>query len=249
MLDTTQVLLINISRKIAFPALASLQQDPARITRAYFKLTRVSAALVLPTYVGLALAAPEIVLLLLGDRWSESGPVASVLFLIGPVLALQAFSSALFYAVGKPSVNFRLRLITMVVRVAGFFAAVPFGIVAVAAAFSVSGYVLLPLNLYWQHVHAGIPIRQYVRQLRGPAFATVAMAVAVVAAKAVLADVSEPEVVLSVEIALGAVAYLVALVLLDRRLVAEVLSIILQVIPGGSGLRRRFSRIPTGSPR
>ena len=230
MLDTTQVLLINISRKMAFPALASVQHDSDRMKRAYFKLTRLSGALILPLYVGLALVAPELVRVLMGETWTESGPVASVLFLIGPVLALQAFSSALLYAVGKPHVNFRFRLLTMVVRVAGFFVAVPFGIVAVAVAFTASGYLLLPVNLYWQRRHAGIPIRTYVEQLGGLAISTAAMAAAVGSAKLVVGEAPGPAVLLGVGIVVGAVAYVVALWFFDRPLVREIASVAAQVV-------------------
>ena len=239
MLDTTQVLLINISRKIAFPALARVQHDRERMARAYFKLTRITGALILPVYVGLALVAPELVVVLIGERWSESGPVAAVLFLIGPVLAMQAFSASLFYAVGQPQVNFRFRLITMTVRVVGFFVAVPFGIIPVAIAFAASGYLLLPLNLYWQRRYAGIHVRAYLAQLRGPAVATTMMALAVLGVRLAFGEVGAGP-LLAIEIAAGTGAFTVGLGLADRPLLHEAFGVALQVIPGVERARRRL---------
>ena len=249
MLDTTQVLIINISRKMAFPALATVQHDPERIRRAYFKLTQVSSALILPAYVGLALVAPQLVVVLVGERWSESGPVAAVLFLIGPVLALQAFSSALFYAVGKPNINFRFRLLTMIVRVVGFFIAVSFGIVAVAVAFAASAYLLVPLNLYWQRRYAGIPILAYLAQLRGLAIATAAMALAIIGVKLVAGDGIEVPLLLSLEVAAGASVYLAALMVADRALLVEAVGVATQVVPGAEGALARFARRGGRQPR
>ena len=174
---------VTVTSPIAFPALATLQHDQPRLIRAYFKLTRVGGALILPAYVGLALIAPELIVVLFGQRWTASGPVAALLFLIGPVLTLQAFSVSLFYAAGHPQIFFRFRLIAMIVRVAGFLVAVPFGILAVAGAFAVSGYLMLPLNLYWQRVYAGVRVGEYLAQLRGVALATAAMALAIVGVK------------------------------------------------------------------
>jgi O-antigen/teichoic acid export membrane protein len=241
-LETSQVLLINIARKIAFPALSSLQHDRPRIQRAYFKLTRVSNTLILPAYVGLALVAPELIVVLFGQRWTGSGPVAAVLLLIGPVLSLQAFSASLFYAVGHPQVNFRIRLITMIVRVAGFFIAVPFGIVAVASAFTISGYLLLPLNLYWQRVYAGVRILDYLAQLRGLALATAAMTLTVMAVKLTLGAGDSPGTLLALELGAGAAAFFVAFWVVDRPVLHEAFGVALQAVPGAERARRRLRR-------
>lgn len=240
-LDTSQVLLINISRKVAFPALASVQREPARIHRAYFKLTRVSGALIMPAYVGLALVASQLVAVIFGQRWTDSGPVAAVLFLIGPVLTVQAYSASLFYAVGQPKVNFRFRLITMVVRVAGFFVAVPHGIIAVAIAFTVSGYLLLPLNLYWQRVYAGIRTFDYLAQMRGVAMATAAMALVVVMVEIALETRLGVGMLLALQILSGATAYLAALWVADRSLVREAFAIAALVLPGADRAQSRSS--------
>ena len=232
MLETTQVLLINISRKVAFPALARVQRDPVRIERAYFKLTRVSAALILPAYVGLALVAPELFVVLVPEDWAESGQVAAVLLLIGPVLTVQAYSASLLYAVGHPEVNFRFRLLTMIVRVAGFFVALQFGIVAVAIAFLVSGYVLLPLNLYWQRRYAGIHVGAYLAQMRGVAAATGLMALAIVGVKLGLGGAASVGPLLALEIVAGGAAFFAALWLIDRPLLAEAFGVAAQVVPG-----------------
>jgi PST family polysaccharide transporter len=173
-LDTSQMLLINAARKLIFPTFARLQHDPERMRRAYSRMNRASSALTLPGYVGLALIAQEATVTLFGSVWTDSGPVATVLFLIGPVLTVQAFSGALFNAVGHPEVTLRFRLVTTIVNVVGFLIAVLVfrDILAVAIAFVLRGYLLLPLNLVWMRKYAGIPIREHLFELRGVALAT-----------------------------------------------------------------------------
>src|SRR4029078_4455867 len=106
-----------------------------------------------------------------------------ILFLLGPVLIVQAFSNALLNAAGHPNVVFRFRLITTVTNVIGFVIAVGISIEAVAASFVTRGYLLMPLTLYWQAKYGHIPTGAYLRQLRGPAAATAVMAVAILAVK------------------------------------------------------------------
>ena len=126
--EVSQTILINVARKIAFPAFSRLQHDPDRMVRAYLRLTRVASAVILPGYIGLALVATELTVVIFGPEWRSSGQVAAILFLIGPVLTIQAFSDSMLNAAGHPEIVLRFRFITAVTSVIGFVLAVQFGI-------------------------------------------------------------------------------------------------------------------------
>ena len=127
-----------------------LQHDPERLIRVYGRVNRAISVVILPGYIGLALVAQEAVPLLFGVKWTQSAPVASTLFLVGPALTVQVASGALINAAGHPRATLQFRLATMVVHVIGFVIAVTMigEIVAVAAAFVIGSYLLLPFNLY-----------------------------------------------------------------------------------------------------
>jgi len=161
-----------------------------------------------------------------------------VLFLIGPVLTVQAFSGAFLNAAGRPEIVLRFRLITTVVNVVGFAIAVPFGIVAVAAAFVVRGYLLLPLNLYWMHRYVGVPVGAYLRQLRGVAGATLIMSASIVAVKVAVGSRADPPLLLLAEVLIAGLVYASVLWMLERDLVRDLLGVLQQALP--SGLRRLF---------
>ena len=231
-LDVSHRLLINVARKVTFPALSRLQHDETRLVRAYLRVTRLAAVLIIPAYVGLALVAPELTVVVFGERWMESGPVAAVLFLSGPVLGLQAFSGSLLYAAGRPDVVFRFRLISTVVNVAGFVVALPFGIVAVAAAFTARAYALLPLLLAWTRRHAGAGLTAHWEAVRGTTLATLVMSAAVLAVKLLAADRLGTGGLLALEVAVGAVAFGAAVWVVDRALVRETWTLAGQAVPG-----------------
>jgi hypothetical protein len=63
-------------------------------------------------------------------------------------------------------------------NVIGFLIAVSFGILAVAAAFVIRGYLLLPLQLYWQRATPASRRASTWRQLRASLAATAVMAAA-----------------------------------------------------------------------
>ena len=219
-LDTSQTVLIQVTRKLAFPVFSRLQHDSDRLRRAYLRLTRAAGAIILPGYIALAIVGQELVVVLFGSQWSTAGTVATILFLIGPALSLQAFSNALLNASGHPNVVLRFRLIATVTNVVGFLIAVPFGITAVAAAFVIRAYLLLPLLLVWLRRYAQIPPRDYLMQQVPTAASTMVMALTMLAARMLLDDVA-PIALLLVELGIGMVVYSAAIWLLGRDVVRD----------------------------
>ena len=248
-LDTTQTLLVNAARKLAFPVFSRIQHDRERTQRAYGRVNRALSVIILPGYIGLSIVAQEAIVTLFGGKWAASGPVSATLYLIGPVLTLQVFSGALLNAAGQPGVVFRFRLLTTAVHIIGFLIAVTVfkDIVAVAAAFVIGSYLLLPLNLYLQHKYAGISILGHLWQLRWVALCTTIMAAAVLAVRFALIGHLHPEwLLLIVEVAVGIVVYTIAIVIFERELFGEVLTVAFQAIPGGDRLGRVLGIKPRG---
>jgi PST family polysaccharide transporter len=242
-LDTSQSLLVSFARKLAFPIFSRLQDDRDRLRRAYSRVQRALSMIILPGYVGLALVAQEAIVVIFGDRWGPSGPVAAVLFLLGPALAIQIFTGALLNSVGHPEVTFRIRLITTVTNVVGFFAAVVIfrDIVFVAAAYVLRAYLLLPLILYWVSKYAGIRVLDQLTQLRGAAIATAVMSAAVIGVKLVLTGLGAGNALLLLtEVVIGITVFAITLLVVDRELLRDVATLGAQAVPGGRPIAARL---------
>src|SRR5205085_2202322 len=56
--------------KVLFPAMAHIQGDTKRLTRAFRRSLAIVAMVTLPVSVVLVVLAPELVTLVLGQRWS-----------------------------------------------------------------------------------------------------------------------------------------------------------------------------------
>ncbi len=241
-LDTSQTLLVNTARKLVFPTFSRLQADPERLKRAYNRVNRALSVVIMPGYIGLALVAQEAVPVLFGQKWAQSGPVATTLFLIGPSLSVQVLSGALLYSRGRPDIALRFRLLTTVVHITGFIIAVTVikSIVAVAAAFVIGSYLLLPLNLYLIHRYAGISIVEHLLELRYSALAALVMAVAVLLVKFALLGHIHAAGLLAVEVPVGLVVFMAALLVFERQLFVEVATVALQALPGGGRIGRKL---------
>jgi PST family polysaccharide transporter len=205
-------------------------------------MSRASGALTLPGYIGLALVASEAIPVLFGDQWRPSVPVAQLLFLIGPALTINAFSGAVWSARGRPDIGLRFRFLSTVTSVIGFVIAVLIfrDIIAVAAAFTIRSYLLLPLNLYWLRKYGDVPIRQQLSGYRGLFAATGVMVIAVIGVKLTLGDIVSDGALLVMEVGVGLVTYLAAIVVFERALVRELVGLGLQVIPGAERVASRL---------
>ncbi|CAN5835885.1 lipopolysaccharide biosynthesis protein [soil metagenome] len=243
-LSATSSALLGISRRVGFSALSRLQHDRERMQRAFYKLSRLMGVIVIPGYLGLALVAPELIVVLFGERWQAAGPVAALLFLAGPVIGIQNVFHALLNAAGQPAVVFRLRLFSTIGNVAGFAIAVAifFDILAVAAAFVLRAYLVMPLYFSWGRRHAGVSAREFLVQLRGIMGATAAMSVAVLAVRLALGEVLGPATLLAVQVLAGAIAFGVALWLLDRKLLGELRETGVSALPLPGRARHRRGR-------
>lgn len=84
--------LTNSLARVAFPAFSKIQNDLPRVRALYLTSSTLVATVVLPVCAGVAVAAPELVQVLLGPRWAASVPILRVLCLSIPLSMTTLFA-------------------------------------------------------------------------------------------------------------------------------------------------------------
>ncbi|MFP5310007.1 MAG: lipopolysaccharide biosynthesis protein [Actinomycetes bacterium] len=79
--------------KVLFPAFSAVQHDLVRFRSALLTALRVTAAIVVPMSAGMAVAAPELVLVLLGEQWTGAIPVLPFVAVSSAVSMLTHFTA------------------------------------------------------------------------------------------------------------------------------------------------------------
>ncbi|MGE0745914.1 MAG: oligosaccharide flippase family protein [Rhodospirillales bacterium] len=92
-------------RRAIYPGFAEMAGDAARLTRGFVESLGVLFAAGAPVAAGIALAAPEIVLVLLGPQWTQTVPLVQILAIAGIVTALRTGSHVVYLALGRPQLN------------------------------------------------------------------------------------------------------------------------------------------------
>ncbi len=131
---------------VAFAALSKMQSNLARMREGLYEATRILALAMFPVFCGITVLAPQLIPALFGDRWLPSAMVMQVLAPIGLLQTNSLLFSAALKAAGRPDKVLALTALNALANLIGFAVAVHWGIVAVAAAYTIRGYLLWPVT-------------------------------------------------------------------------------------------------------
>jgi PST family polysaccharide transporter len=216
--------------RVSFPLYSRLQDNQPRLLRAYYKSATFAGLIAYPTFFSILVLAPQIVAVFFGQKWADSVAVMQVLAIFGVNQVLTYLNGTTVKALGKPSWLLGIVGVTAVLKVAAFFVAVSFGLVAVAVATTLVGYLVAPL--YFGAVKRLVPVsaREYAANLRTPLVTAAVVAAGMFGLSHLLRDASDL-VILVVVGAAGAVAYITAIRLFAPGLAGEVLDLVRRALP------------------
>ena len=153
------VLLHSLSR-LGLPTFSRLQAAPEKLANAYLRVWTLGSALTLPIFILVMVTAPDLVPLLFGAQWQDSGRVLQILMVASCSLGMTNFDSPLLVACGKANLVFRLNVFRMLLNLTGFAIAVQWGINAVAAAFATAAIIMLPVWKIAIQIHTPVAVRK-----------------------------------------------------------------------------------------
>jgi PST family polysaccharide transporter len=139
---------------VATASLSKLRDDPAQFRARYADAIATLAFFAVPAFAFLALAAGDLVVLLMGEKWSSAGMLLSIVALCGPAHIVERSQGWLHVAAGRADRWARWGLISSVTQVIAVACGLPFGAEGVAWAYTICIYALFaPCTLY-----AGRPV-------------------------------------------------------------------------------------------
>jgi len=134
--------IFNSLHTVAVASLSKLKNNLDELRRTWSIALSSLAFFAMPMFVILAVTGPEVVVLLLGERWSHAGTILSVVALRGPAQVVERTHGWLHIAAGRPDRWMHWGFISSLVQVSAVFCGLPFGVMGVATAYTVCMYVL-----------------------------------------------------------------------------------------------------------
>ncbi|MBC8084948.1 MAG: lipopolysaccharide biosynthesis protein, partial [Hymenobacter sp.] len=148
--------LTNSLARVAFPTFSKIQTDLPRVRALYLTSSTLVATLVLPLCAGVAVAAPEMVRVLLGPRWAASVPVLRVLCLSIPLSMTTLFAGVVADARANLRQKVLLNIEFMLLLTALFWLLKGYGLVGIAAAIGTGEVVRTFLYMRVTHHDIGL---------------------------------------------------------------------------------------------
>jgi teichuronic acid exporter len=206
------------------PALfAAVQHQRDALRRYFLNMTELLAFVCFPVGVGVSLVASDLVLVLLGPKWSAVAGPLTLLALYSTVRAITPLYGHIFVAAGDSRFAMRTAIVTAVVLPAAFVIGSRWGTTGIAASWMVAHPVLTLVMFARVRRILDLRGRDYLRALRLGLDGTIVMWIAVFALRAVTL-VEPPLVRLLAEILLGAVAFTLSTWLLHGARLREIVA-------------------------
>jgi teichuronic acid exporter len=213
---------MEVINRVTFPVLSRMRSELGELRSMHLRLVSLVAAYAFGTCWGMAAVAPELVTTLLGDKWLIATLPLTVLAAVAPLRMLSALNNTITSAAGVPQAS------TIELAVAGLL--LPIAVLAGASADGLRGACLAwpvayPIVYLISNAltcrAVGNSKMSGLMSLGAPLVAGAAMWICVSALRSHLSAAVPTVVLLMVQIAAGAVAYVVALHVIAPALVRD----------------------------
>ena len=216
-------LVTNTVAQVAQPVLTRVTDDNERQCRVFGKMLRFTAFLAFPAMFGLALVAPQVILLAIGDKWVNSIPLLQILCISGAFIPLYTVYQNLFLSQGKSDTYMWLTISQIAIMLISVLACHKLGITAMVIAFACINILCL---LAWQLYASRLIGYRFVTMLRDLLpFMVIALAVMGLT-YLVTRFISNMYFLLLARIILAAALYVMTMKLLHARILEECIEFI-----------------------
>jgi O-antigen/teichoic acid export membrane protein len=230
---TLNFLVQSTIQPLQMTALSALSRlpDAHAVGKAYIRLTRATALVSFPVFLGAAAVAPDFMLVCFGEKWTPSAPIMTALALVVAPATLVYFADPALAAVGRTKLIMISAFARVMLSALVALTTVMFGSVAVAAGQTARAHITAPVTLLMLHRGLGLSMKDAVRNLIAPCGSALMMATVVTVLRlTLLSDIAAP-MRLGVSVLTGSVLYVGLLLILAPRYTSETLQELLPLLP------------------
>lgn len=210
---------------VTYPALAKIVDTDEKFSAGYLRIINLLSFVVFPVMLGMVAIAPEMFMLLLGEKWMPTVPYFEILALSGIFYPLAIVSYNIIKVKSDGRVILRLEVVKRVIMTAMLAITIPLGIEAVAWGMTAMAAVDFIINLAAAMRYVNIGIAPILRALI-PQFVVAAIMFMVLHLVNPYLLVLGCGAHLLADVAIGAVVYLALATTLRLRALRECLALI-----------------------
>lgn len=218
------VTLTNIIQRVTYPMLSQLQKDTIRMDTIHRLSLRLSAIIIFPLIMGLAIIANPLLIITLGEQWQVAANLLSILCFGYMLYPIHAINLNLLQVKGRSDLFLKLEVMKKIIGVVILLITIPFGVLAMCIGLGVTSYIALLLNTFYTARLTSISQWQQCKDLLPIWLAVVASAA--IAYCIGLYWQGIPLLQISVSLVIALVCYVVYLVLAQRPMLIQLKSVL-----------------------
>jgi O-antigen/teichoic acid export membrane protein len=212
----------GILNQVAFPAFSRFQHDRELIAAQLLKALSLIALVAFPILWGMSAVAPELIVVLLGTKWTEAVLPMQILTLIMPFRAVVGFLPSVTDAIGKPEIGFSNALLACIVMPIAFLIGAQWGIKGVALVWLLVYPIVLAINMQRMVRALDLSLRKIIVGIRPALLSAAGMYVSVAALRHFVGAKLDIHSALFIEIVCGGLAYIALTLVLNPSAVSQV---------------------------
>ena len=136
----------GIINQVAFPAFSSIQQDIEKVSTYFLKAVRIGSFFAFPILWGMSSIAPNLITILLGDKWQIAVLPFQLISLVIPIRMISNMMSPMLMGLGRPDIHFLNVLIGSLLMPLSILIGVNWGLLGVSLAWVTVFPIVFLLN-------------------------------------------------------------------------------------------------------
>lgn len=215
----------SIINQVAFPAFARAQNEPAQMSVYLLKAVRILSFFVFPVLWGMSILAEELVAVALGNQWQQVTLPLQALALVMPIRMIGNFVPSATDGAGRADIGMKNLLISNAIMLPAFLYGSQWGLSGLCAAWVLASPVAFLINLNNSLSILDIRIQSVLAAMARPACCALAMASGIKLLQS--SSLFSYSIILNLlaPVIAGSILYLASSMLINRKVVYEILDL------------------------
>lgn len=221
-----------IFNQVGLPAYSKIQGNLSLVSQYALKVVRLIGIIAIPLFWGISSVAPEIIIVILGDKWLLAIVPIQLLSLIVPLKALSNTIMPAVNGTGHPEVNARNMAVACVIMPVVFLIGIKWGLLGVSLGWVV-GYTVWFAYMF-NNIKSilGLSWSGFWKALNRPIISGVLMCLSIYLLRKYLPqEINESALSLAILVATGAIIYCSSMLIIGKELVGEVRDLMTKKAP------------------
>lgn len=207
----------GVVSKVIFPTYAKLQTFPQKLGDTYLRTIAFVTLLSIPLTGGIITLGPKFTMIFLGEKWFPIITPLQILALSGMFRSIAGTGGAIFHAIGKPKLDFRMNLTRLIIIVITIYPlTITYGISGTSLSVLFGIMAACVIWIYFSVKETNTKIMDYLTVIFPPIMGTIFMCIMVVCVLQADIYLGKDLLIFAIAIITGTISYFGMMILIER---------------------------------